>query len=255
MAQTNLGNQKIYSIKQGNHGLPMIFVHGAGSNHLVWGAQMRALSSIAQALVMDLPGHGKSGLPGRNSIEGYSDVILGMVDALGWERVVVVGHSMGGAITQLFALSHPDRVAGLGLIGTGARLRVLPVVFDGLENDFDTTVRLVVENSYAQPMDENIRRLAEEQMRACPVDVIRDDFLACNQFDVMARVSEIRVPTLIIGGGEDRMTPVKYSEYLHTKIPNSRLELIDGAGHSVMIERADVVNRALVDFVSHLSRS
>lgn len=255
MTHTNLGNQKIFSIKQGNHGLPVIFVHGAGSNHLIWGAQMRALSSVAQALALDLPGHGKSDPPGRNSVEAYAEVVLGILDAMCWERAVIVGHSMGGAIAQMMALSYPKRVAGLGLVGTGARLRVMPVVFEGLDRDFDATVRLIVENSYRQPMDENMRRLAEEQMRACPVQVIRDDFLACNQFDVMARLSEIRVPTLIMGGRDDKMTPPKYSEYLHAQIPGSQLELMDGAGHSVMIEQAEAASRALVDFVSRFPHS
>ena len=252
MAYATVGARKIYYIQQGDQGLPVIFVHGAGANHLVWGAQMRALGRIAHVIAIDLPGHGKSDLPGCDSVEAYGDVILGLMDGLGFERAVIVGHSMGGAIAQMFALSHRDRVAGLGLIGTGARLRVLPAVLDGIQDDFENTTRLIIENSYWQPMDESVRRLAEEQLRACPAAVTHGDFIACDQFDVRTRLAAIQTPTLIVCGKQDQMAPPKYSEYLHANIANSQLELINGAGHSVMIEQAQAVNHALVEFMRAL---
>lgn len=258
MPFANLGSDTIYYAARGSasaaarRGMPIVFVHGASGNHLVWGEQIRALGQVARAVALDLPGHGRSQSPGRNSVDGYRDVVLGLLDALRFDRAVIVGHSMGGAIAQTLALSHPERVAGLGLVGTGARLRVLPAILDGVLNDFDNIARLAVEYAYVQPMDASMRRRAEEQFRACPPTVTHADFSACNTFDIMSRVSEIRAPTLVICGREDRMTPVKYSEFLASKIQNARLVLVDGAGHSVMIEKPDEVNRALVDFMRTL---
>ncbi len=252
MPFTSLINQKIYYSELGKHGIPIVFVHGAASSHLVWGAQVRALGEIARAVAIDLPGHGRSDPPGRNTIAGYCDAILGLLDAFEFDCAVIVGHSMGGAIAQTLALSHPDRVAGLGLIGTGARLRVLDAILNGVLDDFDATAQIVVDNSYAANLSPVMRERAIAEFRACPAQVTHGDFVACNGFDIMARVAEIRVPTVVICGKEDRMTPYKYSEFLASKIANARLTLVDNAGHSVMIEQAEAVNRALKEFVSNL---
>jgi pimeloyl-ACP methyl ester carboxylesterase len=251
-----VAGQSIYYIQQGRQGLPVIFVHGSGSNHLIWGSQVRALGDMAQAIAIDLPGHGRSELPGRTSVNAYADVILGLLDVLHFDRAVVVGHSLGGAIAQTFGLTYPDRTAGLGLVGTGARLRVLPAILQGVLSpaDFDTTMQFVIDYSYAPGLDAEMRRRAEEEFRACPPQVTHDDFAACDAFDIMARVSDIRAPTLIICGRQDRLTPIKYAEYLASKIPNARLVLVDGAGHSVMVEQPEAVNAALVDLLHAIER-
>jgi pimeloyl-ACP methyl ester carboxylesterase len=254
MPYANVGNDKIYYAERGTQGTPIIFVHGSGASHLIWGEQVRALGEITRALALDLPGHGRSDPPGRASMNAYRDLVLGLLDALGFERAVVAGHSLGGGIAQTLALSHPDRVAGLGLIGTGARLRVLPQILDGIVSprDFNQTTEFIVDNSYASGLDAAMRRRAIADLRACPPQVTHDDFSACNVFDLMARVSEIRAPTIVICGQQDKMTPVKYSEYLVSKIPNACLVVVDGAGHSVMLEQAEQVNQALLEFMRNL---
>lgn len=253
MPFVNVVNQKIYYAEAGNTGVPIVFAHGSGASHLVWGLQLRALGAIAHAVSIDLPGHGRSDPPGRHTIDDYCEVVLGLLDALHLERAVVVGHSLGGAIAQTLALAHPARIAGLGLIGTGARLRVLPAILDGLLNDYDRVAELVVDYSYAPGLDASLRARALAEFRACPAPVTHGDFSACNRFDLIARVSEIRAPTLVVCGKEDRLTPVKYAEFLAAKIAGARLVVVEGAGHSVMIEQADAVNRALIEWVSNLS--
>jgi pimeloyl-ACP methyl ester carboxylesterase len=242
----------MYYAESGKRGIPVVFLHGSGASHLIWGAQLRALGDFARAIALDLPGHGRSDSPGRDTMDAYRDVVLGVLDALGFARAVIVGHSLGGGIAQTLALSHPDRVAGLGLIGTGARLRVLPAILDGILNDFDNAARVIVENSYAQPMDASLRKRAEEQFRACAPSVTHGDFSACDKFDILPRVAEIRAPTLVIVGSADRLTPVKYSEFLAANISGARLVVVEGAGHSAMIEKPEAVSRALVEFVRNL---
>ncbi len=253
MGFVTVGNQQIYFESQGTRGLPVIFVHGSGSNHTIWQPQVDALSSIARPVAIDLPGHGQSNPPGRDSVEGYCEVILGLLDAMLFDRAMIVGHSLGGAIAQMMALSHPDRVAALGLVGTGARLRVLPAILDGIISDFETTAPFVVEYAFAPDQSDELRARALVELRECDPRVTHGDYSACNVFDVMARLGEIRAPTLVICGKQDRMTPVKYSEFLVTKIPSAQLVLVDNAGHSVMIEQPEAVNRALFDFVKKLN--
>ena len=255
MSFANVGNEMLYYVQQGTRGLPVVFVHGAGGSHLIWWNQIRALASIARPVALDLPGHGKSDPPGHTTVQDYGDAVLKLLDALAFDRAMIVGHSMGGAIAQTLALAHPDRVAALGLVGTGARLRVLPAILDGIisPTDFENTVRLIIENSHAPAsLDAAMRQRAEDELRSCPPQVSHGDYGACNAFDIIPRISEIRAPTLVVCGSEDRMTPVKYSEFLASKIPNARLALVEGAGHYVMIEKPAETSRALVEFVREL---
>ena len=244
-------NEKFFYADAGTTGAPVVFIHGAGSNHLIWGQQLRAVGAIARAYAIDLPGHGKSEGAGRDTIDAYRDVVLGFLDAFGLERAVLVGHSMGGAIVQAFALAYPARVAGIALVGTGARLRVLPAILDGVLTDFDTTARVVTENCFGAHPDPVLLAKSEEQFRACPARVTFGDYSACNGFDILARIAEIRAPTLAICGTHDKMTPVKYSEFLVSKIAGARLAVIQDAGHYVMIEKPIETNRALVEFLQN----
>jgi pimeloyl-ACP methyl ester carboxylesterase len=253
MPFVNVGNQKIHFLRDGTRGMPVIFIHGSGSNHAIWLPQVRALAPIAQPVAVDLPGHGRSDLPGRNSVEGYGDFILGLLDILQFDRAVIVGHSLGGAIAQTIALSHPDRVAGLGLVGTGARLRVLSTILDGFLKDFENIAPFIVENAYAPNLSDDMRVRAIAELRVCDPRVTHDDYAACNVFDVMTRLGEIRTPTIVICGKQDRMTPPKYSEFLVSKIPGAQLVLVNNAGHCVMIEQPDAVSRALFEFVKKIS--
>src|SRR3989304_3822593 len=125
-----------------NSGLTMVLVHGAGENHLMWPAQLRRVEGVTVHAV-DLPGHGKSGGHGRASVADYVEVVRGFLDGLGVERAIITGHSMGGAIAQLFALTYPARAGGLVLGATGAKLRVAPQILSGILTDPEATLDLV----------------------------------------------------------------------------------------------------------------
>src|SRR5574341_1375198 len=99
-----VSSEQIYYIERG-HGVPVVFIHGAGSNHLICGAQVQALGDTARAIALDMSGHGRSQGAGRESIDAYSDHLIAFLDALSIERVILVGHSMGGAIVLKLALT------------------------------------------------------------------------------------------------------------------------------------------------------
>jgi pimeloyl-ACP methyl ester carboxylesterase len=222
-----VGSEQIYYVERG-HGFSIVFIHGAGSSHLIWGAQLRALGDTSRAIALDLPGHGRSLGAGRESIDAYCDHVVAFLDALAIGRAILVGHSMGGAIALELALSHPDRVAALGLIGTGARLRVLPEILDGVSDDFENTVRMVTEYSFA---DDASRALKSNQKCTCALagpHVLRGDYVACNAFDALRALTY--APTLVICGREDRMTLPKYSEFWQT-VSRARAEWVDRSGH------------------------
>lgn len=222
----------------------LILVHGAGGNHRHWGSQVRTIET-ATTYALDLPGHGRSGGRGQTSIADYAAFVVGFMDALQLEQAVVAGHSMGGATALTLGLQYPQRVAGLVLVGTGARLRVLPAILEGTLNNFRDTIALISRYAYAPGTPRELVRQGQCEMLQVDPQVIHDDFAACNSFDVMGQLGGIHSPTLVICGTEDRLTPPKYSQYLVDRIAGAELELIPDAGHMVMVEKPDIVAEAI----------
>jgi pimeloyl-ACP methyl ester carboxylesterase len=241
--QTRAGD--LFYLQRGQEGPALVCVHGAGGTHAHWGYQLRALSSSTRVYTIDLPGHGRSPLPGRTSIATYASALLHVLDALSLERAVVAGHSMGGAIALWAALEAPERVAGLALFGAGARMRVAPAILDGLLGDRLATIHTIVSYSYPSGTPERMLQRAEISYAGCDPEVYRGDFLACDAFDVQARLGEIACPTAIVCGTDDRMTPPKYAKALCDGIAGATLELLPGVGHMAPIEQPEMVSAAL----------
>ena len=230
---------------------PVVFIHGAGGTHQHWLYQVRDLPD-APSYAVDLPGHGRSEGAGRDSVAAYGDWLVAFLDAAEVDRAVLVGHSLGGGIAQDVALRYPARVAGLGLIATGARLRVAPAILDGLRQEPKATVQLICNYVYGPETPAEVARQGRRQMEAIPPEVYIGDFVACNTFDVMTRLDEIAVSTLVLCGTQDLMTPLKYSLYLRDHIQGATFHQVEGAGHMVMIERPEAVAQALIAFLEQL---
>jgi len=161
---------------------------------------------------------------------------------------------LGGAVAQTYALSYPEDVKGLVLIGTGARLRVRPDFLSLLEAGVDYPPAWF--RSFVQPLYERVapglRERVVNKVTEVGARVQLNDFRCCDKFDIMDRVYQIDAPTLVICGTEDEMTPPKYSQYLATKISGARLVIIDGSTHFVFMEKPDEVNRAIEEFLDSL---
>jgi pimeloyl-ACP methyl ester carboxylesterase len=232
---------------------PLVLAHGAGGNLMHWSGELRRLPGHT-IYALDLPGHGKSGGAGRAEIGAYADVVRGFAEAFELVPFALAGHSMGGAIALEFALRYPARLAGLILIGTGAKLRVAPEVLTGIQDDFQGTTELLAQRAHGEHEDPNLLRLYVRRLREVDPQTLRADFLACDVFDRRAGVNRIALPTLILCGDADRMTPVKFSHYLHEQIAGSQFIVVPGAGHMVMLEQPTAVAEAVAYFLSNLSR-
>ncbi len=225
------------------HRLPVVMIHGAGGTHLDWPAELRRMPE-ANAIIPDLSGHGKSKMPARTSISAYAADLIGLLDALRIPKAILLGHSMGGAIVQTMALHNPDRVQGLILIGTGAKLSVHPDILNGLVSNYEKTVQMIVDWQWAEGY-EQIKRLGHKRLLETNPKVLHGDFVATNAFDLRGQIAQIRVPTLIIGGTADRMTPFKFSTYLHEQIAGSQLVSVEDGGHMMAFEQPQVVAGAI----------
>jgi pimeloyl-ACP methyl ester carboxylesterase len=230
-------------------GRPIVFIHGASGSSLSWYFQKEHLKRLMEVVLLDLPGHGQSPGEGLGRIEDARDVLYGAATKLDLGKFFLVGHSMGGAIAMLFALTHPELIEGLILVATGARLRVLPEILEGILKDKEATVRRITELAFSSKAHPAIVENGFKEMMKCKEEVIYSDFYSCEQFSLMGRVKEINTPTLILCGEDDLLTPPKFSEYLKAEIPDSRLVRIPDAGHILMVEKPDPVNKAIETFV------
>ncbi len=224
--------------------MKILLIPGSGAGGNLWQYQTRF---FRDAEGISLPGH-PGGTP-KNSIPEYVEWLHGYIQEKGYKDIILGGHSLGGGIAQLYALNYPSDLKGLMLIGTGARLRVLPDTLSTLRNLIgnDSAWRKFIEAA-PQPVDPVLLSIREMRYKIGPA-VMLSDLLCCDKFDIMDRVHEIKLPTLIVVGTVDVSTPVKYSQYLQNKIAGSKLVIIDGATHNVMIDKPDEVNRAISEFL------
>lgn len=230
----------------------IVFVHGAGGNGLLWQNQRRALDRGVNTICLDLPGHGQSSGEGYSTVGEYSQWLIRFIQSMGLRSVVVAGHSMGGGVALEAALESPDELEALILIGSGARLKVSPKIIQGLESDFETTASKVIHQCYGPGSSDRIIKWGLEQFLGEGTEVIKEDFKACNEFDRINDIAQIKQPALVLCGGEDTMTPPKYSQYLAEHLPQAVLRIIEGAGHMVMVEDPFKVNASILKFLASL---
>lgn len=233
-------------------GPPLVLLHGAGGTHLHWPPLLRRATGF-RVVAFDLPGHGKSGGAARESVEDYCALLAAWADAQGVERLIVGGHSLGAAIALGFALAHPQRTAGLVLAGASARMAVSPAILHGLRDDFAATVELITQYSYGPGVEPERLEKHAAHLGAVGQTVLRADFAACDAFDVRERVGEVRVPTLILGAAQDKMTPSRRSEELHRAIAGSELHVLPDTGHMIPIEQPDATTELIAAFVEKLA--
>jgi pimeloyl-ACP methyl ester carboxylesterase len=161
---------------------------------------------------------------------------------------------MGSAIAISLALDYPEHVLGLGLVGAGARLRVNPVLLESAASPttFYSAVETVVQWAFSPQAPEQLTSLATRRMAETRPSVLHSDFIACAAFDETERIAAIHQPTLVICGQDDKMTPLRYSQFLADTIPNAELEVIPEAGHMVMLEKPLAVATALANFLDDI---
>lgn len=230
--------------------MSIIFVHGSGGYGGIWRYQT---DYFLGSHAVNLPGHPRG--QALKSVEECVDWLRKYVKRIGCKDVVLVGHSFGGAITLIYALRYPQELRGIVIIGSGARLRVhstfLTPCEEAIRGNPGEWYQMVEEMYRSTP--EDYRREVVEKQKVIGPAVMLNDFLACDKFDIMDRVHEIKLPALVICGELDVMTPVKYANYLGARIANSKVEIVPQAGHFALAEKPEAVNKVIEDFLTGIS--
>ena len=230
----------------------ILFIHGAGGGQYTWSYQKGFFEREFNPIIIELPGHGESDGEGEEEIVTYTEQVYAFLQAIGVRKVFLVGHSMGGAIVQTLVLTHPEVIHGIVLVGTGVRLKVLPKILNGIKNNFEEIVPKIIQFAYSRKTPSELIERGVNQMLQCRPEVLYGDFAACDRFDVMKEVEKIHLPTLILCGEDDELTPVKYSQFLHSRIEGSRLEVLPNAGHMVMMESPQAFNEKINRFIEEI---
>ncbi len=246
---------KIYGInlyyEEYGSGMPILFLHGFPLDHTIWNPVIPLLEDRARLILPDLRGHGQTSSPdGVYQMAEIAEDMVQFIDELGIEKVILVGHSMGGYAALAFAKNHPSRLAGLGLVSTQAAA-------DSPERRAGryATIREVETNGTGKLADSMSARLTT---RPELIPMIRRIILATNPAgihgslmgmaerpDMTDQLSMIKVPAVVIAGEADQINPLEKSEEMARLMPEGRLVVVPGAGHMPMLENPRVVAKAI----------
>ncbi len=227
----------------------LVFIHGSGGSNILWDNQVKTFGDRANLLALDLPGHGRS--PGKsfNTVPEYTEAVMAFIKELKIPNPIPAGLSLGGAITLQLLLDYPDRFPAGVLTCTGAKLKVLPAIFETIQKDFPAFVASSQQMAISKKTDPALIKPLQDSNLKSPPQVSFGDFQACDGFDVRERLAEIKVPVLVVTGEDDLLTPPKYGMYLADKIAKaSRTHILD-AGHLLPLEKPEELNQALRAFL------
>jgi pimeloyl-ACP methyl ester carboxylesterase len=230
-------------------GPPVVLVHGAGMSSSIFVGLVGRLGRRRRTVALDLPGHGRS-RGAVATVEEMRDTVGALAATLCLGRSILVGHSLGGLVALAAALEWPDKIAGLALVTTGARLKVSPAIFETLARGWDGWPAMLAQVAYSP---ESLRRsgflVAASQGQTIA------DFEACAAFDARARLAELRAPATVVVGEHDLLTPPRWGTALAEGIAGARLVSLPRCGHLPMHERPDELARALEDLIDTAPRT
>jgi 3-oxoadipate enol-lactonase len=240
----------------------VVLSHSLGSSLVMWDPQMEVLEPDFHVLRYDTRGHGGSDTSaGPYTLDLLGDDAVSLLDALRIDKVHWIGLSMGGMIGQCLGLNHLDRLRSLALCDTA------PVIPEEAQPAWQERIDTVRNKGLQALVGQILERWFTPSflnLNSPSLSVIRKQFLAtsvggyigCSEairrLDYLDRLSEIKIPTLIMVGEDDPSTPASASETMHKRIPNSKLVVLPSARHFSNVEQPEAFNSALAGFLKDL---
>ncbi len=243
--------------------VPVVLLHGFPHDRALWVEQVAAQHTTltgTRLLMPDLPGFGSSAPTTNRGMDGYADAIAAMLDAAGIERAVIAGLSMGGYVAFSFWRLHADRVRALILLDTKAgadaepgkvkrREMIATVARDGVGAIVPGLIPGQLGNTTRASQPALVERVEVMLRRAPAVGVINAVEAMITRVDSTPTLETISVPTLVIVGEEDTLTPLADAIAMSSAIPGARLVTVPGAGHLAPLEQPNIVNAAIAEFL------
>ena len=255
------GNEVFYGTGSGtpcDAANTLIFVHGAGFDHTIWVMPARYFARHGWRVVaLDLPGHGRSQGEALTSIAQMADWLAQVIDAVSPnQQASVVGHSMGSLVAMSLAARHANKVQKLALLGTSAPMPVADVLLNAaLDNDqaaidMTNTWSHSARGSLGSSQNPGVSNLhtGERLLQQAGAGVFHTDLAACNGFTADG-LAEVKQPTLVIIGDEDKMTPPRAGLAVADQLPNVQQRRLAGCGHSMLSEQPNQVLDELAAFL------
>ncbi|MEQ8298871.1 MAG: alpha/beta fold hydrolase [Nitratireductor sp.] len=248
------------SYKSRGVGPALVFLHGVGGGAESWDAQLAFFGDRFRALAWDMPGYGGSAPATPADFPQWAEALAAWLDEIDVDRCVLVGHSIGGMIAQQFMTRHAHRVTRLVLSATSPafgrldgdfqrdfiRSRIGPL--DDGKTMSDLAAQFIPGLVGADADPDGIRNAVSTMSRVAP-QTYRDAMQALVRFDLRDRLASIGVPTLLVAGEHDKAAPAKVMERMAEKIPDARYACAAGAGHLANMERPEVFNAILAEFL------
>lgn len=240
-------------------GIPIVFLHGVGSDKSAWRPQLEYFGKERRAVAFDYPGYGDSDpAPEGTTRDDYAAAILSAMDELGIERAHACGLSLGGVVAIALYHAAPERCVSLILADTFAVHPDGHAILERSRAALETaTLRQMAEGRVdallAQPADAALRSEVVETMGRIPPTAYLIGAQAVWLADQRERAQAVRVPTLVLCGAQDKVAPPALAAELTRLIPRAREEVIDHAGHLSNLEQADAFNQAVDDFIRGLA--
>jgi 3-oxoadipate enol-lactonase len=232
---------------------PIVFLHGVGSDKSVWRPQLDHLGGERRSIAFDYPGYGNSDpAPEETSRDDYAAAIQSAMHELGVSKAHICGLSLGGVVAIALHHAAPDACASLILADTFSVHPDGQAIYDrsmAASSDLRVMAEARVDVLLAQPANPAVRREVVETMARIDPAAYRIGAQAVWLADQRDRAGEIRVPTLVLCGEQDHVTPPALSRELTHLIPGARFEAIEGAGHLGNIERPDAFNTLVGAFI------
>jgi pimeloyl-ACP methyl ester carboxylesterase len=233
-------------------GTPLVFVHGAGSSHLIWSLQLREFSKDYRTIALDLSGHGKSeDIEGTPSIEmNYAEEVAALVRHLNLDCFILVGHSMGGGVAMSYTLKENVlRPKALVLVDTSSDLDLSKFRAGLMKETIEDRIYFFKSRIFENYTDSyQIKKLDDEIRLANPLVMTRD-LAACSEFNITDRLGEIAIPTFVlVGEDDDIITPAIAADF-EKKFPRADIAVVKDADHIPMVEEPEEFNRLFRKFI------
>jgi pimeloyl-ACP methyl ester carboxylesterase len=248
--------------KIAGEGDPVLLIHGLGGDHRGWEFQEKDLAARFQIIMPDLRGHGQTTVEELGMMippDLVADDLNALLEHLGFEKLHVVGHSLGGMVAQNFVLRYPNRVNKLVLVDTTPKISedLVDVVYSwreaqvegGDEAYFWTSLRSGYSDEWIESNPDMVQYLKEKSADTNDEGVLAAG-LGFSTIEFTEQLSNIKAETLVIHGDDDRVMKLELGRMIHEGITGSKLKILEGCGHSPTVQMTNEFNKTLIEFLS-----